>query len=227
MLIRTKGNEMQKQYQEETIRMVATYTSFSIAEEDIGDYVPSAEDIQKYYDEHPEEFAQAEQCVLRYIKVPLTPSDRDRDDINFTIGVIREQLESDDFEVLAKTYSEAQTSEVGGDTGFIARAQRDERVMTAVDGLQPGDLSEPVWTDDGVWVVKLIETEEEDGETRYRLNEIYLRLSAGSTTTDSLLTLAQTVQEATATEGGLESAAADPAARASRAQRARRPRSPK
>ena len=202
-------DEIQKTFEEENTRMVARYVEFPIAEEDLGDYTPSDEEIQTYYNENLDDFSHDEKAVVRYISIPIQPSARDREDIDFTIGVIREQLADEEFATLARTYSEAATADVGGDTGFLARSQRDALVMDAVDALEAGQLSDAIWTDDGVYVVELVEKKEEDGETRYRLNEIFLRLTPGSTTTDSLYTAAEAVRDAARAEGGtLESAAA-------------------
>jgi peptidyl-prolyl cis-trans isomerase D len=201
--------ELQQAYEEENTRLVVEYVRFPIAEEDLGDFAPSDANLQEYYNANSEDFRVDEKAVIRYVTIPLEPSDQDRDDVNFTVGIVRGFIEADGFETTARTYSQAQTADVGGDTGFIMRAQRDERVMAAVDSLAPGVLSEPIWTDDGVYLVELVETEEEEGGTRYRLNEIYLPLTAGASTTDSLVTLAQDLQRAAVAEdGSLEQAAA-------------------
>lgn len=201
--------ELQRAFEEENTRLVADYVQFSIADEDLGDYTPSDEEIQQYYAENADRFMEGEKAVVRYVKIPLEPSQQDRDDVDFTAGIVRGFIEQDGFEATARTYSQAQTAQVGGDTGFITRAQRDERVMDAVDALEPGQLSEAIWTDDGVYLVELVETKEEEGGKRYRLNEIYLPLTAGAATTDSLSTLAQDIQRAATEEGGsLEAAAA-------------------
>lgn len=199
--------EIQKAFEEDNTRMLAEYVAFPLAAEDIGDYKPTDDEIKAYYDSHPDEFSHEEKAVIKYVKIPIRASNTDREDIDFTIGVIRDQLKTSDFADLAKTYSEAPTSEVGGDTGYIVRAQRDSTVMSAVDTMSTGEISAPVWTDNGVYVVQLVGTKEEDGQKKYRLNEIFLKLSPGSTTTDSLFALADTLRKEAATdEGSLEAA---------------------
>lgn len=208
--VHVSRDEIQKSFEEQNTRMVAAYVEFPIAAEDLGDYAPGDADIQEYYDAHIGDFSHAEKAVVNYVKLPLEPSAQDRDDIDFTIGVIRGQIvdQGIDFADQARTYSEAQTAQVGGDTGFIARTQRPAPVMNAVDTLDTGEVSEPIWTGDGVYVVQLVEKKQEDDQTRYRLNEIFLRLTAGSATTDSLYTLAEDIQKAAAGDDGtLESAA--------------------
>jgi peptidyl-prolyl cis-trans isomerase D len=209
--VHVSRDELQRAFEEENTGMVVKYVEFPIASEDIDNAEPDDDDIQAYYDEHTEEFSHDEMAVVRYARIPIEPSAQDRDDIDFTIGVIRQQIveQGIEFSDQAKTYSEAQTSQVGGDTGFITEGQRPAAVMAAVADMEPGDLSEPIWTNDGVYLVELVEKKEEDGETRYRLNEIFLHLSAGSATTDSLFALAEDIQKAAAeNDGSLESAAA-------------------
>lgn len=200
--------EVQKAFEEDNTRMVAEYVEFPIAAEDVGDYTPTDDEINAYYESHPDEFSHDEKAVIQYVKIPIEATATDREDVNFTIGVIRDQLETQEFADLAKTYSEAPTSDVGGDTGYITRGQRDERVMAAVDTMTSGEISSPIWTDNGVYVVQRVGTKEEDGTKKYRLNEIFLELSPGSETTDSLFTLADDIRkDATTDDGNLESAA--------------------
>jgi len=202
----TEG-ELRRAFGEENTRMTVDYVRFPIDSEDVGDYEPSQEEIEAYYNSHPENYKLGERAVVRYVKIPLVASARDRDDISYTIEHIRSQLEFDDFETLAKTYSEAPTAEVGGDTGFLQRSQRDPMVMAAVDSLADGGVSQPIWTDKGVYLVQRVETKTDGGQTKYRLREIFLSLSAGAATSDSLQTVAQNVQRAAVNEG-LEKAAA-------------------
>jgi peptidyl-prolyl cis-trans isomerase D len=205
--VHVTDGELRRAFGEENTRMTVDYVRFPIDAEDVGDYEPSQEEIEAYYNSHPEDYKLGERAVVRYVKIPLVASARDRDDINYTIDHIRSQLEFDDFETLAKTYSEAPTAEVGGDTGFLVRSQRDPKVMAAVDSLSDGGVSQPIWTDKGVYLVQRVETKTEGNQTKYRLREIFLSLSAGAATSDSLETVAKNVQES-AVNVGLEKAAA-------------------
>jgi parvulin-like peptidyl-prolyl isomerase len=206
--VHVSAAEIGRAYEEENVKLIAEYVEFPIDAEDVGDRKPSDADVQAYYDAHKDQFQDMEKASLEYVRVPIAPSPRDRSDLLFSAAQIRnDAIGGGDFAGVAKTYSEAQTATVGGETGLLDRTQRDEAVMKAVDSLKPGEISEPIPTPDGVYVVQLIETKKEKGATKYNLREIFIRLSAGSATVDSLTTIAQDIHQRV-TEGGDLAAAA-------------------
>lgn len=205
--IHVSDTEVQTLFAYENSKLTVEYVEFPIADEDVDNYEPSDEEIGSYYDENPDEFRLDERAVLEYVKIPLDPTARDIEDIMYTIRNLRDQIVAgEDFAVLAKTYSENATAEVGGETGFLPRMGRDEIVMDALDKMKPDEVSEPIRADDGVYLVKLLETKSEDGETKHNFQEIYLKLTAGSMTIDSLVTFAQQVQTQ-AVESSIQQAA--------------------
>jgi len=74
------------------------------------------------------------------------------------ISDIQQQLEAgEDFAVLAEQYSEDySTAEQGGDLGFVQRGDLPESLSVALDSLSVGEVSDPVETDLGVHLVKLL-----------------------------------------------------------------------
>ncbi len=205
--VHVSATEVRRAYDEENVKLIAEYVEFPIEAEDVGNWAPSDADVQAFYDAHPDRFQDVEKATLEYVRVPIAPSPRDRADLLFSAAQIRSDAIAGDFADVAKTYSEAQTASVGGETGFLDRSQRDEAVMKAVDSLKPGGTSEPVTTPDGVYVVQLVETKKEKGVTKCNLREIFLKLSAGSETVDSLTAIAQDIHQRAADGGDLAAAA--------------------
>ncbi len=143
------------------------------------------------------------------MRIPRVPSDRDRSDLIYTANHVRGQaVAGEDFATLAKTYSEGHTASVGGETGFLGDSQRDPAVMKAVASLKKGEISHPVPTDDGVYLVQLIDSKKENGETKYNMREIYMKLTPGAETVDSLSAVARDVEEKAVNDGDLAAAAA-------------------
>lgn len=58
------------------------------------------------------------------------------------------------FEDLASQYSDCSSAKRGGDLGPFGRGQMQKPFEDATYGLQVGELSEPVWTDSGVHIIK-------------------------------------------------------------------------
>jgi peptidyl-prolyl cis-trans isomerase D len=202
-------NEVHHRWEEDNVRMLAQYVSFPSAGEDVGNYAPGEEEILGFYNDNSEMFTDPEKSAIDYVRVPIAATGTDREDISFTAGMILEDIEGgESFEDVAKIFSEAFTSQVGGDTGFITRTQRPEAVMDAAAALEPGAVSQPIETPEGLYLVQLVEKDELDGTERFRLREIFLKLTAGSQTIDSLITFAQEVQRRAA-KAGLEAAASE------------------
>jgi len=200
--------ETRRLFEEQNTRMVVNYVSFPISSADVPESNPTDEQIKTYYDDHTDDFARTETALVEYVRIPIAPTERDKDDLVYTINHITGRIEAgDDFADLARTYSESHTAPVGGETGFLGRAARDSLVMDAVASMKIGDVSQRIDVTDGAYVVKLLEKKTEDGNELFRFQEIFIELTAGSVTRDSLSTLAEDVQTAAAADGDLNAAA--------------------
>jgi len=200
--------EVRRAFDEQSVKLKASYVSFPIDAEDVGDWAPSDDDIAAYYSTHIDRYQQPEKATLQVARVPRVPSDRDRSDLAYTAGIVRKQaLGGEDFATLAKTYSEAHTAPVGGETGFMGAGQRDEAILNAAASLKPGEISETLTTPDGVYIIQLIASRKEKGQPQYNLREIYMKLSPGPETVDSLAAVARAIQEQAATGEELTAAA--------------------
>jgi peptidylprolyl isomerase/peptidyl-prolyl cis-trans isomerase D len=206
--VHVSASDLRRSFAEQNTKLVVEYVEFPIDAEDLGGWTPSDEDVKAYYDAHADEFRDVEKAVLEFVRVPIAPSAADRADILSFVAKIREDaVKSGDFAAEVRTFSEAHTAAVGGETGLLGRGQRDEAVMNAADALKPGEISGPILTADGVYVVQLIEKKKEKGETKYNLRELFVKLGAGSQTVDSLSAIAQSVQENAKATGDLAAAA--------------------
>ncbi|MBX7100357.1 MAG: peptidyl-prolyl cis-trans isomerase [Myxococcaceae bacterium] len=104
--------------------------------------------IRRYYDEHPDEFQEAEQVHAMQIVV-ASPDDAKR---------IQGQLfAGKKFPDLARRYSLSADGKVGGDLGFFARGVMPPQFDEAVFKLGVGQVSDVVSTDYGFHVFKVVE----------------------------------------------------------------------
>ncbi|MGD8414440.1 MAG: peptidyl-prolyl cis-trans isomerase, partial [Candidatus Latescibacterota bacterium] len=207
--VHVSQDEVREVYEEENTLITVRYVTFPLDDEDISGYTPSDEEIQDYYEQHADDFRRGEMAVVDYVKIPIEPTAQDLDDLMYTARTLSDQIAAgEDFAEIARAYSQASTANVGGETGFITASQRDSDVMTRVAIMNEGQVSDPIQTKDGIYLVKLIGKKQDDGETKYNIQELFLRLEAGRETIDSLMTLARDVREL-AVEKGLAKAAAD------------------
>ncbi|UCG50629.1 MAG: SurA N-terminal domain-containing protein, partial [Candidatus Latescibacterota bacterium] len=207
--VHVSEDEVLRNYMEENVEMKIAYAKFPMEETDLGDYAPTDEEIKEYYTTHQEEFFEPAKARLDVIRIEFEPSATDLSDAEYTARRVQEQiLAGEDFGVLAKTYSEAPTSQVEGNTGFIKKGQREDNYFDALEQMNAGDVSPPVAGESGYYILKLIEKRTgESEEDEYNVQEILIKSMLSRQTVDSLYTLANDMRDK-ATEIGLEEAAA-------------------
>ncbi|MDH3215612.1 MAG: SurA N-terminal domain-containing protein [Candidatus Krumholzibacteria bacterium] len=208
--VHVSEHEIRRAYDRDNVDLSIAYVEFSIGNEDVGDYEPSDAELQQYYDANSGDFVEAAQTRLKIVKIPLSPSPADLDDALYTVNRVRDQiLAGEEFAVLAKTYSEAPTSVVDGNTGFMKRDQRDEAYFAALDSMQVGELSGPIETESGFYLLKLVDKREAKADQgEYSVQEILISAMLSRQTSDSLFALASDVR-ARALAVGLEEAATE------------------
>lgn len=160
---------------------------------DLGDTEPSAEELQAYYKSEGERFSRGETVVLEVVRIDKAPSPEDDAELLADASSIVAEIKDSGatFASLAEIYSEDPSASRGGDMGWIASGVLPAEVEGQAWGLSPGDVSAPVRTDRGVYVIQVDSVRTGDDDAReMRLRQIFLRAMASSTTLDSLRTLA-------------------------------------
>jgi peptidyl-prolyl cis-trans isomerase C len=111
------------------------------------------EEVKKFYDENPAQFANPEQIHVRHILVSddVTSSDK--------VALILDGLKKGTpFDTLAESQSICPSAPQGGDLGFFGRGQMVPEFEETAFALQnPGDISAPVLSSFGWHIIKLEE----------------------------------------------------------------------
>ncbi|WP_339260650.1 peptidyl-prolyl cis-trans isomerase [Lysinibacillus sp. FSL K6-3209] len=107
----------------------------------------SDEELQHYFEEHKDDYGQQEQVAASHIFL----------EDEATAKQVEEKLKAgEDFAELAKTYSiDTDTSEDGGDLGYISRGQMDEQFEAAAFALEKGAVSGVVQSAEGYHIIKV------------------------------------------------------------------------
>lgn len=105
------------------------------------------EDVKKYFEEHPEEFAGEESVSARHILLETEEKAKD------VLSKIQKGEVS--FEDAAKVYSTCPSGERGGDLGEFGRGQMVKEFDTACFEMEEGELRGPVKTQFGFHLIKL------------------------------------------------------------------------
>lgn len=121
---------------------------------------PSDKQVEAYYDQHKDKFTEPEQVKLSMILLKVDPSspqakwDGAKEEGQ---AVVKRLRGGADFAELAKVHSGDESAEKGGDLGYVHQGMLPEPAQVAVDKLQPGGISDPVFLLEGVAVFRLDE----------------------------------------------------------------------
>lgn len=110
------------------------------------------EDIEDYYHQHKESFYTLPSYRVGMIflesKDPALQKRR--------LDTINEGLRTgEDFGKLATMYSDGTTAPAGGDLGYLKVGEMDKSLEAHVSKLKTGEISEPIITAEGVYIIKL------------------------------------------------------------------------
>lgn len=118
----------------------------------------TAEDIERYYDSHQDEYAVDPEVTVSHIVLRLDP-DAPPDEarrVEAKAEEIHDQLDGgEDFAAMARQYSEDPAAESGGVLGTFRVGSMLEALDEAVRDLDVGEYSEPVRSSVGIHIVRL------------------------------------------------------------------------
>ena len=116
------------------------------------------EDVQRYYNDHIDEYTQPAQIRIRHIFRPLSPgaSEAEEQQAVEVVYQIREKaLSGENFGNLADEYSLGPGAGSGGDLGYFERGQMPEGIEQVAFSLENGDISQPFRTNSGMHLLKV------------------------------------------------------------------------
>lgn len=82
------------------------------------------------------------------------------------------------FAAVARQFSAASTATRGGDAGWVSAADVDPQVLAALEQMRPGQVSQPIQTSDGVYIVALRDRRTGAGQPVVHLKQAAVRLNA-------------------------------------------------
>lgn len=82
------------------------------------------------------------------------------------------------FAAVARQFSNAPTAAAGGDLGWVSAAELPTEIGQAVDQMRPGEISQPIPVNDGVYIIQLRERRAGGASTTVSLKQAAVRLAA-------------------------------------------------
>ncbi len=118
--------------------------------------IEEEEKIEEYYQKHKEGYRIPEKIRVRHILIK-----GEREEASEKIKEIKKRLkEGEDFEKLAKEFSQCPSKEKGGDLGFFKKGDMVPEFERAALRLKEGQISRPVRSRFGYHIIKLEERKE-------------------------------------------------------------------
>lgn len=134
------------------------------------------QDIDTYIDEHPELRKGGNKVKLAHILI--SESGRGEDGMSKRVQEVQEKIASgEEFDDLAREYSDSPNAEDGGSLGIIATRDLSSEIFEGISGLQEGEVSKPVRTSQGTQFFQVVEqyadsdNEEESKKLRAEVRE--------------------------------------------------------
>ena len=124
----------------------------------------SDEETKAFYDGNQDSFKQPEQVQASHILVSVDPEkgEAQKAEARKKIGEIQQKLRAgEDFEALAKEYSQCPSSARGGDLGYFQRGQMVKPFEDVAFALKSGEVSDVVETKFGYHLIKVVDKKPE------------------------------------------------------------------
>lgn len=114
----------------------------------------SDDEVKKYYDDHKDQFIKLYQYRASHILVDDEQKAKE----------VKERLKDEKFEDVAKEVSSCPSSQNGGDLGLFTTGQMVPEFDHALEEMEVGSLSEPVKTQFGFHIIKLVDKQVARGD---------------------------------------------------------------
>lgn len=164
---------------------------------------PSESELASYYSAHSEDFRIPERRRLGYVELPKLPS---ADDETYAREKIEEAYDlivaGEPFDEIAVEYSDDERSrQTSGDLGWIGKGMLPSALDSVAFGLEPGQMSEIIRTEQGFHILMVQETRQSDGSDEARISYIFSKLEASPLTIEQIVINAQDLVRAAGGKG--------------------------
>ncbi len=204
--------EIRDAFHEEGTRVVAEYVGVSFSDIDLPEETPADDVINRYYQDHLDDYKLPERSTVRMVSLPKVANDEDEAQIRELLDDIRKEITNgeSDFAGAATSYSEDPSSTAGGALGFIDRNRMSTEFTDAAFALPVGDISGPVKTPLGFHLIQVTDEKlDDDGKrTEVLASHLLLKATPSEETIRSMRERFETFHDK-ATSQGLDAAAAE------------------
>ncbi len=207
---RVSEGELRKLYRQSNETVDFTYVTFSPSDFSDREVNVTEEEIQAWYDDHPNDYRIDQRAELEYVVIPVAVTDTDRDRIRKQLQdeIVPRIEQGTKFEDLARYFSQGPTKNDGGALGTFGKGSLDPELEAKVFALEPGGITDIIENDRGFQIIQCQSVTGEGDDRSVTLREIFLRLDAGGETIEAVRNKTEDLQR-NAVESSLAAAATE------------------
>ncbi|HKW56111.1 MAG TPA: peptidylprolyl isomerase [Candidatus Acidoferrum sp.] len=132
-----------------------------VISEEVGSHISSftSEEIQKYYDQHKQDFVRPEQVALRSIEINTAgKTEAEIADLKKKADTAHKRVEDgEDFGEIAKRYSDGSTAKQGGYLGMYKRGELSKQFEDVVFTMKRNQITDVMETKQGFLMMQVLE----------------------------------------------------------------------
>jgi peptidyl-prolyl cis-trans isomerase SurA len=117
--------------------------------------VVSERDVDAYLAQHKDDARDSEGFDISQIVLKRKGDDKQLE--QSAQDIYKRLKDGESFAELARLYSEDANSHSGGDLGFIRKRDMSKEFLDICTSTKPGGVSQPLWRDDGIYILKVNE----------------------------------------------------------------------
>ncbi len=202
------NTELRQAWVDQNEKLDLAYVQVPYARVRVDEQVDDAT-LERYLQEHREDFRLPEQIALEYVKLVKKASETDSLQAYSEIEeAYQEFRRGEDFGVLVKSYSQAPQERWGGENSpYLERRELASPVLAnAAFSLPVGGVSEIITTPDGFHLIRVEDRKAEDGVEKVRMADIFIPVKITYDTNYALRERATDLVDSTSAVGFSESA---------------------
>lgn len=165
-------------------------------------------ELEKYYNDHKEDYKKGPARKMRYINLKLTPSESDKAEAEKRSHEIYDEvMKGGDFAEIAIAKSEGPSAPKGGDLGYFTKDRMVKPFAETAFAMKVGDISKPVVTDFGWHIIKVYDIKTNDKKQKeVKASHILIKPKASDATKEAFTQRKEDIYAA-AKKDGVEKAA--------------------
>ncbi|MGM0508113.1 MAG: peptidylprolyl isomerase [Fusobacteriota bacterium] len=155
-------------------------------------YKYSEKELKEYFEENKSKYETKEKVNINVIKIGMTPSEEDINEIKSQGEKIIEEAKEGDFSKLAEEYSDGPSASNGGDLGWFGKGRMVPEFEEVAFDTPKGEVApELVKTQFGYHIIKVEDKRSEEGEEEIKASHILLDPKISDETKEILLAKAR------------------------------------